>query len=413
MLRTFSLLLVALMVSTATADANLLKNGDFEQGLTGWNIFWSRSGGGSAQLATQHAQQGKQAVHIKYAGKEDWSFPQTESLAVKPGDIYELTGWIRIQGEGSASLSVILYDADHQALAWDFGGRPNHEVAQWQEIRTRFMIPPEGKTITPRLMGLGPAEIWLDHVSLVKSGTVADLQNDQLPKQLAIESSTLRVTFAPRAGTISLLDKRTKQEFTQQPSPTLVVLDARVQDNRITFEFLKPDDVLTIKGSIELTQDAPEFVIKLNAAGEMRQQLAFPLPFRTQPGQYLIMPVNEGISYPVDDKTLPTMQYHLFGGHGLCMGFWGCTDLKSGLLAIVETPDDARVNVPRRTGGCVWLRCGILRKASSGRSVVFATWPSIKAGTWPCVNGTASTLSKSAASRAWPRNAMRTPMSIA
>ncbi len=76
----------------------------------------------------------------------------------------------------------------------------------------------------------------------------------------------------------------------------------------------------------------------------------FPLPFATQAGQYLIMPVNEGISYPVDDESLPTMSYHLAGGHGLCMGFWGCTDLTRSLMAIVETPDDAVVDVPRLNG---------------------------------------------------------------
>ncbi len=347
MLRALFVLLVAALASTASADSNLVKNGDFEQGLAGWSVFWSRAGGGSAELATDQPQQGKQAVRIRYDGQEDWSFPQTESLAVQPGDIFELSGWILIRGTGTASLSVILYDANRKSLAWDFGGRPIRHAEQWRQVRTRFMIPPDGATITPRLMGFGPAEIWLDGVSLVKTGSVNQLQARDLPAEVTIESPSLRVSFSPPAATIRVLDKRTNHAFTQQPGSTLVVLSASSQDNQITFQLLKPDDVLTIDGTIRLESAAPEFVVELSAQGEMRQLLSFPLPFETHPGQFLIVPVNEGISYPVDDATLPAMSYHLFGGHGLCMGFWGCTDLTSGLMAIVETPDDARVDIPR------------------------------------------------------------------
>ena len=42
------------------------------------------------------------------------------------------------------------------------------------------------------------------------------------------------------------------------------------------------------------------------------------------------MPVNEGMSYPVDDPSLPPMHYILYGGHGLCMGWWGVTDGRRG-----------------------------------------------------------------------------------
>ncbi len=48
MLCALFVLLVAALASTASADSNLVKNGDFEQGLAGWNVFWSRAGGGSA-----------------------------------------------------------------------------------------------------------------------------------------------------------------------------------------------------------------------------------------------------------------------------------------------------------------------------------------------------------------------------
>jgi hypothetical protein len=48
------------------------------------------------------------------------------------------------------------------------------------------------------------------------------------------------------------------------------------------------------------------------------------------------------------------MHYHLYGGHGLCMPWFGATDGEAGWMAIVETPDDAAVRIPR-TGGLLHL----------------------------------------------------------
>ena len=62
----------------------------------------------------------------------------------------------------------------------------------------------------------------------------------------------------------------------------------------------------------------------------------------------LILPVNEGISYPVDDESLPAMHYHLYGGHGLCMPWYGAVEGDIGWMAIIETPDDAAVSIPRQ-----------------------------------------------------------------
>ena len=112
---------------------------------------------------------------------------------------------------------------------------------------------------------------------------------------------------------------------------------------------------------------------------------AFPHPFTTGKGDFLVMPVNEGISYPVDDETLWPMHYHLYGGHGLCMAWYGVVEpltlpdagtalpprapcgawsspasgrgerpagpeAQAGLMTLVETPDDAAVRMPRRDG---------------------------------------------------------------
>jgi hypothetical protein len=42
------------------------------------------------------------------------------------------------------------------------------------------------------------------------------------------------------------------------------------------------------------------------------------------------------------------MYYHLYGGHGLCMPWYGVTEAAAGWMAIVETADDAAVRIPRK-----------------------------------------------------------------
>ncbi len=44
-----------------------------------------------------------------------------------------------------------------------------------------------------------------------------------------------------------------------------IMLSAQQTDAGIDFQLLKPDDVLTIDGTIRLEPDAPEFVVELKA----------------------------------------------------------------------------------------------------------------------------------------------------
>ena len=342
-----AILMFLVFVPCAHAGEELIQNGDFEQGRAGWGTFWSRTGDGQTEITSTTVHGGQQAAHIQYPGTRDWSFPQATPQQVQPGDIFELSGWLQTKGEGQVTLSVILYDADKKSLSWSFGGRSVSQVGQWRQVHSRFTIPRNATTMMPRLMGYGPAEVWLDDVSLVKTGTLDELKSQNLPEQLTLSNRSLDVTFHPRQATFTVKDRRTGQEYQQRSDELVIVLSARQSEAGIAFQLLKPDDLLTIDGTIQLEQDAPEFVVELAADREMREPLRFPAPFVTQSGQYLIMPVNEGISYPVDDESLTPMQYHLAGGHGLCMAFWGCTDLTHSLMAIVETPDDAAVQVTR------------------------------------------------------------------
>ncbi len=47
--------------------------------------------------------------------------------------------------------------------------------------------------------------------------------------------------------------------------------------------------------------------------------------------------MNEGISYPAGDASIPPAYHYFYGGHGLCMAWYGQTDGRRGVMTIVET----------------------------------------------------------------------------
>ena len=100
---------------------------------------------------------------------------------------------------------------------------------------------------------------------------------------------------------------------------------------------------LDIRMVVEIDSHRPEFTVTLSAEGEMKRSLRYPHPFVTGSGTYLVVPMNEGISYPVEDRTVDTFRLIAYGGHGICMPFWGAMDGQQGYMAILETPDDAAI----------------------------------------------------------------------
>jgi len=294
--------------------------------------------------------EGQQAVRIEHTGTEDWSFAQAKRMDVEPGEIYEFSAWVRLEGRGTATLGVVLYDKAGKVLDWAFGGRTTGATGDWQRLRTRFVIPHDAAQMWPRLTGFGPATVWMDGAVLVQRGSVEQMRRGPLPARVQAANRWLELSFHPEKLRFTAVDRRTGRRWEGHAGKGLVVLDASATDGGFQLRLLEPAELLEVTATVRLEPDRSEWVIQLEAKGTLPQPLRFPPPFATRPGMLLIMPVNEGISYPADDASLSPMYYHLYGGHGLCMAWYGMTDGEQGLMAIVETPDDAAVRVPRVEG---------------------------------------------------------------
>jgi hypothetical protein len=176
------------------------------------------------------------------------------------------------------------------------------------------------------------------------------VRDGELPESLTIASTTLSVTFRPADAAFTVTDLRGQTAWLQRPGGSVPVLEARQAGDGIHFTLLDSRNALRIAAVVRLEPERPELVVALSSDGELSSALEFPLPFMSQQGMSLILPVNEGIAYPAADATLQPMHYYLYGGHGLCMPWYGLTDGRRGMMVIVETPDAAAVRIPRLDG---------------------------------------------------------------
>ncbi len=161
------------------------------------------------------------------------------------------------------------------------------------------------------------------------------------------ENAAIAVSLDPGDGTLSVTDKRTGQVWRQKAVAQGKIGDLIRDGRRIETTWQDSRTGLKVRMSLEVEQDKPEITVALSTAGEMRQSLRCPHPFVTEAGTYLVVPMNEGISYPVDDATVETRKLIAYGGHGICMPFWGATDGRRSYMAIIETPDDASISITR------------------------------------------------------------------
>ena len=378
----------------ALAAESLLPNGGFEQGTAGWNALWTReAGAGTAELGTANLHGGARCMRVTHRGAQDWSLNRADALSVTPGEVYQMRGWARVQGAGSTTMCVVLRDAAGQTVNWMYGARTLSAAPEWRELSARFVIPPGAASILPRFVGNGPAVVWMDDVGLTLEGKVNVLSAAGRAKAPVVENAALKVVLHPQDATFSVTDKRTGRTWTQLAMPAgPMVGDLEEDKSGFGVLLVQPETATGFSADMRLDGDLPELTVELRGEGPMPAPLRWPHPFATRAGEFLIMPVNEGISYPVDDAgAARDAATYLYGGHGLCMAWYGVTDGE-------RRRDGHRRNAgrrrgPRRAGATAcsrWRPSGSRRRASSARARGSATSSSTTAATWPWPSATAS-----------------------
>ncbi|MBN2507335.1 MAG: hypothetical protein JXQ71_11630 [Verrucomicrobia bacterium] len=349
----WGLCLVGLLVLgvRGVAAENAVRNGGFESGLEGWQV-WSREPGAMGSvLDVGQVHGGRRSLRLEHRGGEDWSLEPGVRLGVRVGEVIELRCWVKVQGGGSVTLCASTWDARGKVVSWAHGGRSASGGSGWQDLRTRIVVAAKVVEVRPRLIGHGPATIWVDDYASVRAGKVEAMRGAGLPAVLVLRNAALDVAFDTTRATLAVTRLPAGRRWTQQPvAGDWVVRRAEVRDGRVRGALMEVGTGLDVDVTLRLDGDLPELVVELSARGSMPGSLRFPHPFTGEAGDDLVVPLNEGISYPVDDPTISPLHLVAYGGHGICMAFFGMTDGTNGQMAILETPDDAAIRVERHAG---------------------------------------------------------------
>jgi hypothetical protein len=157
----------------------------------------------------------------------------------------------------------------------------------------------------------------------------------------------------PANGALRVTDKRTKNVWQQQPFKQALTPERATRTNsgvHLSFADFTAD--------MAISKTAPEIEVIVSGSGPLKQLLNFPLPFVTGKGSTLVVPLNEGILYPADDESITQRQLVAYGGHGISMPWFGVFAERggAGLMTILETPDDARIDINRQGSSGLLIR---------------------------------------------------------
>jgi len=205
-----------LLATAAIAGESQFHNGGFESGLSGWRL-WSRTPGAlTSALENKNVHSGQTALLLEHPAEQDWSLEPSIRLEVQPGDLVELNCWVKVTGGGTATLCASTWDAEGKVVAWSAGEQTVSEGADWQHLQTRVVASGNVRQMQPRLIGHGPATVWVDDYAVVQRGNVHALRSREIPATLILSNAMLDVRFNTSDAACVVRDRRTSRAWTQK-----------------------------------------------------------------------------------------------------------------------------------------------------------------------------------------------------
>lgn len=308
----------------------------------------------NVEIVENDSREIKTALHVVHNGALDWAVRIPERIDVSPGDVFVVRYRGKNVGEKAVRPSVVLYDNKNEAISWVYGGQNELPFGDWHASETKFIIPAEVATIEPRIVGDGKTDVFIE---LFQIERVDSIPIGKVTGSFVVKNQFLQIDFNLENASFSVLDLRTNRKWSQIVSTrNQFVIDAKKLPNGVDFELLDARNMLTFHAVLKLEDAAPELVVQLKADKNAPhpEPLFYPYPFSSRTTDRIILPINEGISFPATDNPPSVASIHTFGGHGLCMAFWGVVNDTidanegDGYMGIIETPDDSVILVESR-----------------------------------------------------------------
>lgn len=176
-------LVEAWTVSTPPGS-ELLRNGDFSQGLADWNLEQHEGAGATIQVVPQ-GPAGKPAVRLQTTalGSDIWHLQLNQGgLEVSPGVVYTLAFWAR--ADRSTEVNVVIEQAHEPWRNLGFDRRLELSP-EWRRFEFAFMLAEGDDNARLNLRGLGDelATYWFADFSLREGGRMGLLAGEDLRRR--------------------------------------------------------------------------------------------------------------------------------------------------------------------------------------------------------------------------------------
>ena len=182
-----------------------------------------------------------------------------------------------------------------------------------------------------------------------------------------LENSFLRISFDAAQLTdggarFDVFDKRAKRTWRQIDAGGKAS-NLHASKDSAAFDVVLPGNTNRYRAAIRLEPNQPEFTVELSGPtnAEVRTPIFYPPAFASAPGDRVIVPIGEGLSYPSETTDAPLGTRPYYSGHGITMAFFAAMEdkaLPSGeatggaaYLAICETPDNSGIDLLRADSG--------------------------------------------------------------
>jgi hypothetical protein len=363
------LLAFVLFSNSLLQSQNLINNPGFEDGMNQWWGFGSTDGTGSGTIVSSPVHSGTKALKIEYPGTQNWDFSQGSRIPVSPGEVYDLSCWVKVETytagdinnpEGIASFLVTLYDSDYKTLYYVYSPCIfEAKKGDYKLYSSRFLIPPKVKYLQPDFSGQRLCSFYVDDVSLIQ------VSIESLSGDYSIENDSLKVVVSIPSLSIALTNKKRLKTYTTIPSPLITV-------NSV--EQLNPRSLI-LHGKL-LHANAPDFKVALslnNRALQIRligdgaialsSDITFPGSIISKSDEYLIIPKATGEILPINNQNA-WFDFKTFAAKST-MPFVGVTNLTDGYMVSTDDQWDAgfSIDIPPGQDYCTFH---LMNKRSRG-----------------------------------------------
>ncbi len=157
------------MAAAACAGADeLVVNPGFEtltetKAVAGWD-WWGREKGKGRVEVSEERHSGERAVRIVHDGERDWALANERRTAVKPGESYKITCWMKRNGEAKAGFVTVVARQGSELVDWSMGQSPEARGEGWKAYAAYFTVPEGVDTAFIRIVGGGKTDFWVDDV---------------------------------------------------------------------------------------------------------------------------------------------------------------------------------------------------------------------------------------------------------